>query len=401
MKTNKYIKYLILIIFLTSVLTNQLLAADSINDEIIAKQKQIEELKRKKELYEKSLSKTRQQINTLAGQITNLDQTIDKVNLEIKTVSLEIEETNLQTQQLQEEIAAAEKIIEDHQQIIADLLRLINRRSYYQNNLTALLTNDSLGAFFNHVNQINKINNSLKQKVDDLDSQKVELTRQNNLLTQKHDELIGLQNQLSSNEEKLNSDITIKNSILKQTKGEESKYTILLNQLKKEQQQINSEIYNLEIKARKKLLESNSKQFLASEKGFIWPSTSRLVTAYFHDPDYPYRHVFEHPAIDIAMSQGSAVRAIKSGYVAKVKNTGNSGNYNYIMLVHSDGISSVYGHLNRMIVAEDTFIVQGEIIGYSGGMPGTAGAGNLTTGAHLHLEVRSNGIPVNPLDYLP
>jgi len=101
------------------------------------------------------------------------------------------------------------------------------------------------------------------------------------------------------------------------------------------------------------------------------------------------------------MSQGSAVRAIKSGYVAKVKNTGNSGNYNYIMLVHSDGISSVYGHLNRMIVAEDTFIVQGEIIGYSGGMPGTAGAGNLTTGAHLHLEVRSNGIPVNPLDYLP
>jgi len=73
-----------------------------------------------------------------------------------------------------------------------------------------------------------------------------------------------------------------------------------------------------------------------------------------------------------------------------------------------------YGHVSRFAASEGSFVKAGQIVGYTGGMPGTKGAGYLTTGPHLHFEVRIGSETtddagdtytvwqaVNPLNYLP
>ena len=67
---------------------------------------------------------------------------------------------------------------------------------------------------------------------------------------------------------------------------------------------------------------------------------------------------------------------------------------NYVMIIHSDGIATLYAHLSRIDVVADQFLPRG-------GQVGAVGMTGLTTGPHLHFEVRKNGIPTDPLPYLP
>jgi len=240
---------------------------------------------------------------------------------------------------------------------------------------------------------------SLVKEVEDLNEIKLALNNDKDNLKTEISELDILESVLEGKKGTLDSQKSAKYNLMSITEGQEANFQALLQQTKEEQEQINNDIVYLEKIAREKLNRELQQVGLESN-GLMWPVSARTITAYFHDPDYPYRWIFEHPAIDIAVPQGTPLRAAESGYVAKIKDGGQTG-YSYIMVVHANNLSTVYGHVNQFSVSTDQFVSKGQIIAYSGGMPGTRGAGPLSSGPHLHFETRVNGVPVNPLNYLP
>lgn len=129
-----------------------------------------------------------------------------------------------------------------------------------------------------------------------------------------------------------------------------------------------------------------------------WPlSGRRQITAGFHDPEYPFRYLFEHSGLDLRAEMGSAVGAAAPGIVAVARRGRLYGNY--IIILHGNKLATVYAHLSQIRVEPDQVVQRGETIGLSGGRPGHPGAG-LSSGPHLHFEVRAGGIPTNPLQYL-
>ncbi|MEQ1849360.1 MAG: peptidoglycan DD-metalloendopeptidase family protein [Candidatus Peribacteraceae bacterium] len=127
---------------------------------------------------------------------------------------------------------------------------------------------------------------------------------------------------------------------------------------------------------------------------FIWP-VKGIITADFHDADYVHVFGVAHQAIDIAVVQGTPVKAITDGIVQATRDGGALG-YSYVLIGHRNGYASVYGHVSKFLVSPGDYVKAGQVIALSGGTPGTHGAGRMTTGAHLHLEVLHDGVHVDP-----
>ncbi len=132
---------------------------------------------------------------------------------------------------------------------------------------------------------------------------------------------------------------------------------------------------------------------------FAWPVTG-IVTAGFLNDAYRRSFGVPHKGLDIAVPQGTDVVSAADGVVFLARDGGLRG-FSYILVGHRDGYATLYGHLSSFSVATGDDVRRGEVIGKSGGRPGTHGAGPMTTGPHLHFEVLQNGVHKNPQSLLP
>jgi murein DD-endopeptidase MepM/ murein hydrolase activator NlpD len=115
---------------------------------------------------------------------------------------------------------------------------------------------------------------------------------------------------------------------------------------------------------------------------FLWPISGRISQGYSA----------RHRALDVANHSGTAINAIADGTVSLSRQNSRDGIH--ILLNHSGGYTSFYSHLEATLVEIGKPVEQGQVIGLMGNT-------GLSTGPHLHFQIRRDGEPINPLELLP
>lgn len=408
---NKKLKISLLVLFMAGLFfavplvfsQNNLSDDQEINDlnqKILDQKKQINDLKTRQQEYQNQIEAKRKDKINLTNQISILDNSLAKTQLDIASANLEIDKTMLEIKKTEVDSANIDKDIESQKNHIATLLRLV----YKQDQVSALemlLLNDSLTEFLNQAKYLQDANSEIVSSVDKLKQNKEQIEKNKQTLEEQNKQLASFKSKLEDKKDDLSYDQENKNYLLDITKSSELEYQALLQKAKREQLQAEAEVAGIEQLIRQKMSQKDKNKLDNGNNTIAWPVPSQTIVASFHDADYPYRNIIgEHPAVDIRAKQGTTISAAADGYVAKVKFDGSK-NYAYIMIIHGNGLATVYGHVSAVYVATDQYVTQGQAIGRSGGMPGGVGSGPFTTGPHLHFEVRLNGLPVNPQSYLP
>ena len=125
---------------------------------------------------------------------------------------------------------------------------------------------------------------------------------------------------------------------------------------------------------------------------YLFPLKEAVLTSDFGQRSDPFTgKKTYHPGIDLAAPAGSPVMACAAGRIKEISYSKVYGNY--IILAHTDGRASLYGHLSKVCASLNETVKSGTIIG-------AVGSTGMSTGPHLHFEIHEHGIPKNPANFV-
>lgn len=374
--------------------------------------KTVEELRQELESRRQQLKKAEENINkfreeiqlkkkearTLAEQIDLMDENINEIELTIERTVAEVETTNLEIEEVKVDIAAQEEEITAQKIHLIELIRTMHSLDQ-QSIVSIFLKYDTLSEAVNETSTFENLQRKGQETLAAIQQLRDELASKQRDLEDFKQTLESLQKRQEQQQATLATQRSSKARILELTNQQEAQFKDLLQQSQAAHQAAEADIKQIDAAIREELKKQGF-QKLPSVGTMDWP-VERIfgVSCGFHCSGYPYAYLIgPHSGVDIPTYVGTPIKAPADGYVARLHDAGGPG-YSYILMLHGENVSTVYGHVSGFAVNEGQLVTRGTVIGYTGGAPGSRGAG-LSSGPHLHFEVRINNSPVNPEKYL-
>ncbi len=368
---------------------------EELRAELQAKKERLKDTNaRIKELQDK-IQTEKSEARTLEDQIGVLDRNADILELEITRTIQEIDATKSEIGSVEREIEDKEEQIAAQKRLLGEYIRAMHNLDQ-QSGVTVFLKYQTFSEAVSEAATIEELQSRGQQTLFAILELRKQLEDKKHILEDFKQTLEELHARQEHQQQTLENQIASKQRILDLTNAQEAQYQTLLKEAQSAHKAAESEIRAIDAAIREELRKQGLGN-LPSVGTMEWPVDPIFgVSCEFHCGGYPYAYLIgPHSGIDIPTYLGTPVKAAADGYVARVHDSGDN-NYSYLMILHGDNVTTVYGHLSGFAVNEGQMVTRGQIVGYSGGIGRGAG---LSTGAHLHFEVRSPN-PVNPRKYL-
>ncbi len=375
--------------------------ADSVDDLRVSLEKKRAALKETEEKileFQKQVQEKRRTAQTLQGQIELISDNIEELTLALKKTTAQIDATDAEVTQVEEDIAQKEEEIERQKILLGHYIRQLQELDT-QSTVSIFLKYTTLSDAITESTTVEQLQERAHSAIVSIQKIKEDLVTKKQELTDFKQTLDGLRKRQEGQRNILNAQEDSKQRILKETNAQEAQYQALLAEVIQDAKEAEAAISALDRKIREEL-QTQGIGKLPSIGILDWPIEPIYgVSCPFHCSGYPFQaSLGSHSGTDIPSPVGTPIKAPADGYVARTHDSGGRG-YSYIMLIHGDNISTVYGHVSGFAVSEGKRVIRGTTLGYTGGARGSRGSG-ASTGPHLHFEVRKNGVPVDAERYL-
>lgn len=330
------------------------------------------------------------QKNSVLDEIGELDSQIEEYETEITKLNKKITDLKKSIDKNEKEIKKLEKEFKEKEEAFVERMVAIyeDGQTTY---LDMLLSSDNIVSFISSYYMISELAEADKAMMDSIQQQQSKIEETKKELENEKQEIVTSKSKIEEKTKTLNNAKSSK----------QSKVNSLTAQEKKLQAQIDE--FNSAIKEAQKEIDKaikNSSGYQGSFSGTLsWPvSTSsygyNIITSGYGRRDQPTAGAStSHKALDIGISY-QTVYAPADGYI--VTAGWQSGYGNFIMIKHSNSLYTCYGHLSEYKVSSGQTVTRGQAIAVSGNT-------GVSTGPHLHFEVRTSGSydsRVNPLNYI-
>ena len=364
---------------------------DALEEKNAAIQKEIDAIQGQYDANYSDMQDIVAQKSAIDQEITLLSTKIEATNQQISAYSQLIADTQEKLDTAKEELRT---LSEQHRERIR-VMEEQGKMSYWE----VIFEANSFTQLLDRLNMIEEINASDRQRIEQMRiAADIVNATQMNLESEKKD-LETTRVQLAADEEVLEEKRSESDDLLYELEKKAEEYEILMAQSEELQDELMLEIAAKE----KELAAAKYDEYLAklalqgenppSDATWVTPVSGYTLTSPFGMRVHPILGTSRmHNGIDMACAQGTPIYATRAGTVTVASyQAGGAGNY--VSINHLDGFASIYMHMTNYVVSAGQSVSQGQLIGY-------VGSTGLSTGPHLHFGISYAGTYVNPLAYI-